>query len=133
MEKPPGLQTILDLLVSDSVTLFHAFNVSTALVFCLIEIASIHGQVPFICAQMVQFLFTNCLVLFLASLQVSQVVKALLIFKPAVLEEHMDHVVRKYSRVCIGVYAGLRFCFDLAGPMESNAITKSMTGSDVKL
>ena len=70
MEKPPGLQTILDLLVSDSVTLFHAFNLSTALVFCLIEIASIHSQVPFIWAQLVQFLFTNCLVLFLASLQV---------------------------------------------------------------
>ena len=64
-EKPPGLQTILDLMVLDSVNLFHAFNASTALVFFIIEMANFY-------AQLIQLLFSNCLVLFLASLQVSQ-------------------------------------------------------------
>ena len=71
-EKPPGLQTMLYLMVFDSVNLFHAFNASTALVFFIIEMANFYGQVSFPIAQLIQLLFSNCLVLFLASLQVSE-------------------------------------------------------------
>ena len=42
--------------------IFHAFNASTALVFFIIEMANFYGQVSFPIAQLIQLLFSNCLV-----------------------------------------------------------------------
>ena len=132
-EKPPGLQTILDLMVLDSVNLFHAFNASTALVFFIIEMANFYGQVSFPIAQLIQLLFSNCLVLFLASLQVSQIVKGILIFKVELLEHHLDHEVLKCSRISILGYGICRLLVDLSSPPESNSLFEALTGSDVVL
>ena len=132
-EKPPGLQTILDLMFIDSVNLFHIFNASTTLVFFIENLAKFYGQVSFPIAQLVYFLLGNCVALFLASLQVSQMVKGILIFKAELLEHNLDEEVLKYSRIGILTYGLCRFLFDLSIPPESNALTQALTGSDVEL
>ena len=132
-EKPPGLQTILDLMFIDSVNLFHTFNASTTLVFFIENLAKFYGKVSFPIAQLGYFLLDNCVALFFASLQVSQMVKAILIFKAELLEHNLDEEVLKYSRVGILAYGLCRFLFDLSISPESNALTQALTGSDVEL
>ena len=129
-EKSPGLQTILDLLIVDSVHLFLLFNVMS-----LLTKAFITFELPlsFASAQLIFSGVTNSLALFLASLQVTQIVKAMLIFKSECFEHYPDHKVLKYSRIFVGIYASSRFIFALANPPASNAITKRITGTDVKL
>ena len=129
-EKSPGMQTILDLLIIDSVFLFLLFNVMSVLVF---QVVAFKLHLSFVFAQIMSFGVTNSVTLFLASLQVTQIVKALLIFKPECFENYPDHTVLKFSRIFVGVYAISKFIFSLANPPASNAITKMITGADVKL
>ena len=100
-EKPPGLQTILDLLIIDSVNLFLIFNAVDLVVFLNVTI-HLHEHLPLEVTQILFFFITNSAVLFLASLQIMQIVKALLIFEPQSFENYPDHKVLKHSRIFVG-------------------------------
>ena len=131
-EKPPGLQTILDLLIIDSVNLFLIFNAVDLVVFLNVTI-HLHEHLPLEVTQILFFFITNSAVLFLASLQIMQIVKALLIFEPQSFENYPDHKVLKHSRIFVGVYASIRFTLSVVQPPVSNTFTKAITGTDEKL
>ena len=129
-EKSPGLQTILDLLIVDSVHLFLVFNIATAIVFVFLT-PNFHDYLPLILAQLLFFVTSNSLVAFLASLQVTQIVRTILIFKAEWFEHYPDDQVLKHSRIFVLIYSCLRFVFDLAP--ASTSLTKAITGTDEEL
>ena len=131
-EKSPGLQTILDLLIVDSANLFLIFNFISLLIFAYLTF-ELHNYVPLVLTQLTFLLITNSVVLFLASLQIIQIVKALLIFEPQTFENYPDHKVLKHSRIFVGAYTSLRLILAVAQPPVSNAVTIAITGTDVKL
>ena len=131
-EKCPGLQTIFDLLIIDSVDLFMLAN-TLSILFFMNTTFSIHKYMPDVINKLIYYLISNSLVLFLASLQVGQIVKALLIFEPGCFEHYPDHEVLKLSRVFTGGYAVLRLFFAFISPPTYHGFTKAITGSDEKL
>ena len=131
-EKSPGLQTILDLLIVDSANLFLIFNFTSSLAFAYVTF-ELHHYIPLVLTQLTFLLITNSVVLFLASLQIIQIVKALLIFEPQTFENYPDHKVLKHSRIFVGAYTSLRLILAVAQPPVSNAVTIAITGTDVKL
>ena len=94
-EKSPGRQTILDLLIVDSVHFFLFFNAVSAIVFVFLTF-DLPNFFPLVLAPLVYYATSNSLVAFLASLQVTQIVKAILIFKAEWFEHYPDHQVLKY-------------------------------------
>ena len=132
-DKAPGLQTILDLLIVDSSNLFVVQNACMATIVFATVAVDIQYHLSFVSGQLIFLLGSNSMTLFLASLQVTQIIKALLIFKPECFENYPDHEVLKRSRIFIGGYAGLKLFFALMNPPTSNAITKLITGTDTKL
>ena len=129
-EKSPGLQTILDLLIVDAVHLFLVFNTVTLIVFVFMT-SNLHDYLPLILAHLLLFATSNSLVAFLASLQVTQIVKAILIFKTEWFEHYPDDQVLKHSRIFVLIYTCLRFIFNLAP--ASTSVTKAITGTDEEL
>ena len=129
-EKSPGLQTILDFLIVDSVHLFLFFNAFTVVLFAFATF-HLHDFYPHTLAYLVYYVFSNSQVAFLASLQATQIVKTILIFKWEWFEHYPDHEVLKYSRIFVFFYTYLRFMIDWA-PASTN-ITKAVTGTDEEL
>ena len=129
-EKSPGLQTILDFLIVDSVHLFLFFNALTVILFAFATFV-LHDFYPLILAHLVYYVFSNSQVAFLASLQATQIVKTILIFKAEWFEYYEDHQVLNDSRIFVFFYTCLRFIFDLAP--ASTSITKAITGTNEEL
>ena len=129
-EKSTGLQTILDFLIVDSVHLFLFFNAVSVIVFVFVTF-HLHVFFPLILTHLVFIVTSISLVSFLASLQVIQIVKTILIFKWEWFEHYPDHEVLKYSRIFVFFYTYFRFMIDWA-PASTN-ITKAVTGTDEEL
>jgi len=129
-EKSPGLQTILDFLIVDSVHLFLFFNALSVIVF-IFATFDLRDFFPLILVHLVYYVASNSLVAFLASLQVTQIVKTILIFKAEWFEHYEDHQVLNDSRIFVFFYTCLRFIFDLAP--ASTSITKAITGTNEEL
>ena len=129
-EKSPGLQTILDLLIVDSVHLFLVCNAVSVVVFNFVTF-ELHDYLPLTLAYLLFYVASNSIVVFLASLQVTHVVKTIFIFKAEWFEHYPDHKVMKYSRIFVLMYTCLSFIFDLAP--ASTSITKALTGTDKEL
>ena len=131
-EKPPGLQTILDLLIVDSANLFLFFN-AISVIFFASSTFELHNIFPVALSLTLFYLLSNSLVLFLTSLQAGQIVKALLIFKPGFFERYLDKKVLQLSRLFIVGYSILRLFIALMSPPVSTGWTKAITGTDDKL
>ena len=129
-EKSPGLQTILDLLIVDSVHLFLVCNAVSVVVFNFVTF-DLHDYLPLTLAYLLFYVASNSIVAFLASLQVTQIVRTILIFKAEWFEHYPDDQVLKHSRIFVLIYSCLRFVFDLAP--ASTSLTKAITGTDEEL
>ena len=76
--KSPGLLTVLDFLTLDCIRIWIVYII---LANSIIHSGLIYGQFEFITAQVLVFTSVNILVLLLSAIQVTIVVKAVLIFK----------------------------------------------------
>ena len=91
-----------------------------------------HGHVGDSFAQALIFISVNIGGLELAALQVSLVVKAILIFKPELFQEVSDFQVVGCSRFGAFTYATLRFIVDFLPEAKPTIMTKLLTGTTLK-
>ena len=128
--KPPGQQTVLDLLIMDSarVWIFHNVVINT-----LVDCGLIYGHFGYSTAQVMLFIFSNVTILLLASVQVTIVVKAILIFKGHWLEDWDDSTILMISRLATVLYATVRFMVDyfVRDPHQSPFLVL-LTNTDMK-
>ena len=94
-EKPPGMQTQLDLLILDNIrawTLFAIWNLS------ILSIAVFFGPIGFEFAYALIVIATITVNLALSAFTVTVIVKGVLVFKPDWFDETDDEKVQKISR-----------------------------------
>ena len=107
--KPPGLQTVLDLLILDCVKLGTIKNILQTII---INLGVFNGQLNMLAAKILFLVIVNFSALLIAFAQVTVVVKAILVFKGHWLAEVPDIQVIRISRITAGLYAFLRFFID---------------------
>ena len=128
--KPPGQQTVLDLLIMDSTRIWIFFN---AVINTLINCGLIYGHFGYFTAQVMLFISSNAMTLPFASVQVTIVVKAILIFKGHWLEDWDDSTIRMISRLATVLYATIRFMVDyLVNDPRQTALLTLLTNTDMK-
>ena len=94
-KKPPGLQSVLDLLIIDLVRV-QMFNY--AFFMCFLFIGILHGQLPFLTAQLIIFILQNSDVYVLGLFQCFLVIKAVLIFRGSWIAEVTDSGILRFYR-----------------------------------
>ena len=94
-KKPPGLQSVLDLLIIDLVRV-QMFNY--AFFMCSLFIGIFHGQLPFFPAQLIIFILQNSDVYVLGLFQCFLVIKAVLIFRGSWMAEVTDSWILRLYR-----------------------------------
>ena len=107
--KLPGQQTVLHLLIMDSSRIWILHNV---FMNTLIDCGLIYGHLGYSTAQVMLFISSNVMTLPFASVQVTIVVKAILIFKGHWLEDWDDSTILMISRLASALYATVRFMVD---------------------
>ena len=107
--KPPGLQTVLDLLILDCIRLGITRNILQTI---MINLGVFNGQLNILLAKILFGVTVNFSALLIAFAQVTVVVKAILVFKAHWLTEVPDGQVIRISRIIAGIYASLRFFID---------------------
>ena len=128
--KPPGQQTVLDLLIMDSTRIWIFFN---AVINTLINCGLIYGHFGYCTAQVMLFISSNAMTLLFASVQVTIVVKAILIFKGHWLEDWDDSTIQMISRFATVVYATIRFLVDYFTSDPHQAVLLGLlTNTDMK-
>ena len=127
--KSPGLLTVLDLLSLDCIRIWIVYII---LANSIIHSGLIYGQFPFITAQVLVFASVNNLVLLLSAIQVTIVVKALLIFKGQWLFDVPDERILLVSRCVAILYTICRFLVDFAGEPKSLPFIYILTSTDEK-
>ena len=128
--KPPGHITVLDLLIVDSARIWIFFN---TVINTLINCGLIYGHFGYFTAQVMLFLSNNVFTLLLASVQVTIVVKAILIFKGHWLEDWDDSTIQMISRFATVVYATIRFLVDYFTSDPHQAVLLGLlTNTDMK-
>ena len=128
--KPPGQQTVLDLLIMDSTRIWIFFN---AVINTLINCGLIYGHFGYFTAQVMLFISSNAMTLPFASVQVTILVKAILIFKGHWLEDWDDSTIRMISRLATVLYATIRFMVDyLVNDPRQTALLTLLTNTDMK-
>ena len=128
--KPPGQQTVLDLLIMDSsrIWIFHNVFMNT-----LIDCGLIYGHFGYSTAQVMLFTSSNVMTLPFASVQVTIVVKAILIFKGHCLEDWDDSTIQMISRLATLLYATIRFMVDyFVNDPHQAALLGLLTNTDMK-
>ena len=110
--KPEGMKTILDLLVKDTSMIWILLNfVRNLIIYC----GFVFGNLGYIPIQVVLFVYSNTLTLLFASMQITIVVKAMLIFKGEWLYEVNDSTIQQMSRGISAIYVTFRFLLDFLG------------------
>ena len=94
-KKPPGLQSVLDLLIIDLVRV-QMFNY--AFFMCFLFIGILHGQLSFLTAQLIIFILQNSDVYVLGLFQCFLVIKAVLIFRGSWIAEVTDSGILRLYR-----------------------------------
>ena len=128
--KPPGQQTVLHLLIMDSSRIWILHNVFRN---TLIDCGLIYGHFEYSTAQVMLFISSNVMTLPFASVQVTIVVKAILIFKGHWLEDWDDSTIQMISRSATVLYATVRFMVDyfVTNPHQA-ALLSLLTNTDMK-
>ena len=130
--KSPGLLTVLDLLTLDCIRIWIVYII---LANSIIHSGLIYGQFEFITAQVLVFTSVNNLVLLLSAIQVTIVVKAVLIFKGQWLFDVPvvpDKRILLVSRCGTILYTICRFLVDFAGEPKSRPFIYILTTTDEK-
>ena len=114
--KPEGMKTILDLLVKDTSMIWILLHVvRNLIIYC----GFVFGHLGYIPMQVLLFIYSNTLTLLFASMQITIVVKAVLIFKGEWFYEVNDSTIQQISRGLSGIYAILRVLIDYLGTGNS--------------
>ena len=128
--KPPGRQSVLDLLIKDYLIVCIGRNITVVFVQYL---GLLYGQVEATLAQVIVFVGTaNLSSIECAYCQVLLMVKYLLIFKPNWLVDRNDSEVIWTSRILVLMYSGFRFGIDYYGPTKTFSTLNLLTGTDLK-
>ena len=129
-KKPPGLQTVLDLLIIDLLRL-QMFNHTFFIIFLLS--GYLHGHLPFYVSEVMIFILTNGQTYLFGLFQFFLIAKAVMIFKRSWLDEVNDSWVIGFSRSFALVYTFIIFIgtFLTKGAAPSVMI-KFLTGTDAK-
>ena len=123
--KPPGLQTVLDLLIIDCLRILLFNNVFSWLLISL----GFYGHVNFICSQIIMFIANNSFCFLVAMFQGTIIVKAVLIFRGHWIGDMEDYVAIWLTRIFASMYATIRFLVDLVPPARPKIVTKLLTGT----
>ena len=127
--KPPGHQSVLDLLIKEYLIVCITRNITTVFVNYL---GLLYGQVEATLAEVLFLVATNLGGIELAYVQVLLLVKYLLIFKADWLVDRQDSEVIWVSRVLVLMYSGFRFIIDLYGPPNTFHTLNLLTGTELK-
>ena len=127
--KPPGHQSVLDLLIKEYLIVCVGRNITIVFVHYL---GLIYGQVEATLAQVFVLVATNLGGIELAFVQVLLLVKYLLIFKADWLVDRLDAEVIWSSRMLVLMYSGFRFIIDFNGPPNTFHTLTLLTGSELK-
>lgn len=130
-KKPPGLQSLLDPMIS---ILLKVSVVHNAFIAASRLLQITYGHMNISAAKVLFFLQINTGVLQLACFQVILVVKCVLIFRPNWLADQMDSEVLKKSALFVLIYTLARFILDftLVENGFSNEL-KLLTGTEVEM
>ena len=107
--KPPGLQTVLDLLILDCIRLGIMRNILQTII---INLGVFNGQLNILAAKILFVVIVNFSAFLIAFAQVTVAVKGILVFKAQWLAEVQDIQVIRISRIIAGLYAFLRFSIE---------------------
>ena len=127
--KPLGLQSVLDLLSLDCIRVWITY---TILANSIIYSGLCYGQFDFTTAQVMVGTSVNVFVLLMALIQVTIVVKAVLIFKGDWLSEISDSNLIWICRLVSVVYVVARFLVDVRGEPKAVPFLYMLTGTDAK-
>ena len=127
--KPPGHQSVLDLLTKEYLIVCITRNITIVLVNYL---GLLYGQVETTLAEIIFLVSINLGGIELAFLQALLVVKALLIFKADWLADRLDSEVIWISRIWVMTYSGLRFFIDLHQPTKFFHTLSLLTSTNLK-
>ena len=130
-KKPPGLQTVLDLLMMNILRV-QMFSYS----FFMILLASgfFHGQLPYIVSQVMIFIAINTTVYMFGLFQFFLLAKAVMIFKQSIMDEISDSWIIGLSRTSAAVYAFIRYFGDyMTQEARPGVLTRFLTGTDDNL
>ena len=127
--KPPGHQSVLDLLIKEYLIVCVARNIIVVFVNSL---GLLYGQVEATLAQVIFWVAINLGGIELAFVQVLLLVKYLLIFKADWLVDRLDAEVIWSSRMLVLMYSGFRFIIDFHGPPNTFHSLTLLTGTELK-
>ena len=129
-KKPPGLQTVLDLLIMDILKvqmLVYSFFMT------FLASGYFHGQLPYLFSQIMIFTQVNGGFYMFGLFQFFLMAKAAMIFKPSILNELSDSWLIGLSRIFATVYTVISFVGDcLILEAKPGVMTKFLTGTDAK-
>ena len=128
-KKPLGMQTVLDFLILDCVRLLLAVQICS-LLFIIMGLYDI--KVDFVTAQVLLYTINNTFCLLVAMVQMTIVVKAIIIFGEAWISEAEDSVIIGVVRLLALTYSQLRFLVDFLPEPRPTIIIKYLTGTDEK-
>ena len=127
--KPPGRQSVLDLLIKDYLIVCITRNITVVFVQYL---GLLYGQVEATLAQVIVLVATNLGGIEIAFVQVLLLAKYLLIFKANWLIDRLDSEVIWSSRMLVLMYSGFRFIIDFHGPPNTFHTLTLLTGTELK-
>ena len=127
--KPPGRQSVLDLLIKDYLIVCITRNITVVFVQYL---GLLYGQVEATLAQVIVLVATNLGGIEIAFVQVLLLAKYLLIFEANWLVDRLDSEVIWASRILVLLYSGFRFIIDFFGPINTYHTLSLLTGTESK-
>ena len=127
--KPPGHQSVLDLLIKEYLIVCVARNIIVVFVNSL---GLLYGQVEATLAQVIFWVAINLGGIELAFVQILLLVKYLLIFKANWIIDRLDSEVIWSSRMLVLMYSGFRFIIDFHGPPKTFHTLSLLTGTELK-
>ena len=127
--KPPGSQSVLDLLIKEYLIVSISRNMAIVFVHYL---GLLYGQVEATLAQVLVLVATHLGGIELAYFQVLLTIKYLLIFKANWLVDRPDSQVIWTSRILVLMYSGFRFVLDFHGPPNTYQTLSLLTGTELK-
>ena len=129
-KKPPGLQSVLDLLMLDGIKVWIVKDIFGTI---LDLVGIFHGNIDPLAAEIMIQIMTFLLVISVAAVQVILVVKILLIFQPGIFVDLPDSKVIWMSRTATLIYPLLKVVLDCLIPLSTElTLMEFLTGNVVK-
>ena len=126
--KPPGHQSLLDLVIAEYLILSITRNIITVIYHCIVLL---HGPIDPTIANFLYFMVVHCPRIEISSIQTILMVKALLIFKGEWMADFTDSDILWLSRRFIAVYSSAVFIIDYHQMPRPYPFLKFLAGTDM--